>query len=297
MDPRAAAVTIRGEAEVWLRYDVTAEKLDRTSPARRAPIEASVPQVRAVLATLADTPGRLPLAWAASVEAYRFANSKGGNPSPMEKRECELRMRDVTGWVGLLDTLPLPQDAAPHLSVIRSARHALNAQGSAPEAIAQMRDALRSAAVALTPAPDRQTLVQAKAEGLAEAEAIAARGEAEAEAMKKKAEAYKHYGEAAVVDIVAGTLPQVVAEAARPMGQIEQMTVLSTDGASHAVRNVASTVAQGNEMAKALFGVDLAELVQSFTQARAGGNGTDQPAPAAPPPIDAPMRDGGPAGG
>ncbi|HET9609315.1 MAG TPA: SPFH domain-containing protein [Acidimicrobiales bacterium] len=146
----------------------------------------------------------------------------------------------------------------------------------------------------------RTALAEAtKAEGLAEAEAIAARGEAEAEAMKMKAEAYKHYGEAAVVDIVAGTLPRVVAEAARPMGQIGQMTVLSTDGASHAVRNVASTVAQGNEMAKALFGVDLAELVQSFTRARAGGNGTDQPAPAAPPPspIDVPASDGGPTGG
>jgi len=75
--------------------------------------------------------------------------------------------------------------------------------------------------------------------------------------------------------------------------------VLSTDGASHAVRNVASTVAQGNEMVKALFGVDLADLVQSFTQPRAGGNGADQPTPATPPPppIDVPTRDGGPTGG
>jgi hypothetical protein len=52
-------------------------------------------------------------------------------------------------------------------------------------------------------------------------------------------------------------------------------------------------------MVKALFGVDLADLVQSFTQPRAGGNGADQPSPAAPPPppIDVPTRDGGPAGG
>src|SRR5690606_27228329 len=59
----------------------------------------------------------------------------------------------------------------------------------------------------------RTALAEAvKAEGEAEAAAIAARGEAEAEAMRKKAEAYKHYGQAAVVDIVAGTLPKVVAE-------------------------------------------------------------------------------------
>jgi flotillin len=108
-----------------------------------------------------------------------------------------------------------------------------------------------------------------RVEGEAEAAATLARGQAEAEAMRRKAEAYQQYGEAAIVDIVAGTLPQVVAEAARPMGQIDAMTVISTDGASQAVRNVASTVAQGQEMAKALFGVDLATLVQRFA---GGGN-------------------------
>src|SRR5690606_28892600 len=88
----------------------------------------------------------------------------------------------------------------------------------------------------------RTALAEAtKAEGLAEAEAIAGRGEAEADAMRKKAEAYKHYSDAAVVDIIAGTLPQVVAEAAKPMSQIDQMTVVSTDGASQTVRSVAST--------------------------------------------------------
>jgi flotillin len=120
-----------------------------------------------------------------------------------------------------------------------------------------------------------------RAEGLAEGEAIAARGQAEAEAMRRKAEAYAQYNEAAVVDIVAATLPKVVAEAAAPMSQIEQMTVISTDGASQTVRSVASTVAQGNEMLKALFGVDLAELVQAFTPSAASGNGGTPPDPPA----------------
>lgn len=107
-----------------------------------------------------------------------------------------------------------------------------------------------------------------KLEGLAEAEAIAARGEAEATAMSRKAEAYAGYGEAAIIDIVAETLPKVVAEAARPMGQIGQMTVVSTDGASQTVKTVASTVAQGQELAKAMLGVDLGELLQSFVNAK-----------------------------
>jgi flotillin len=103
-----------------------------------------------------------------------------------------------------------------------------------------------------------------KAEGTAEAAAILARGEAEAEAMQKKAAAYKEYGDAAIADIIAETLPKVVAEAAGPMRQIDSMTVISTDGASQTVRSVASTVAQGQELAKSLFGVDLAALVQRF---------------------------------
>jgi len=40
-------------------------------------------------------------------------------------------------------------------------------------------------------------------------------------------------------------------------------------------------VAQGNEMLKALFGVDLAELVQAFTPSAASGNGGTPPDPPA----------------
>jgi flotillin len=134
----------------------------------------------------------------------------------------------------------------------------------------------------------RTALAEAvKAEGMAEAAAIAARGEAEAEAMRKRAEAYKHYGQAAVVDILAGTLPKVVAEAASPMSRIDKMTVISTDGAGQAVRNVASTAAQANEMLKALFGIDLTQLVAGLTGAAGNGDG------GAPPAVEAGATDGG----
>jgi flotillin len=144
----------------------------------------------------------------------------------------------------------------------------------------------------------RTALAQATiAEGDAEAAAISARGRAEAEAMQKKAEAYQHYGDAAVVDIIARTLPQVVAEAAAPMRQIDQMTVIATDGASQTVRSVASTVAQGNELAKTMFGLDLTELVQRFTAP--DGDGDDATAGHAPEPapITTSSTDNGPAQG
>jgi flotillin len=117
--------------------------------------------------------------------------------------------------------------------------------------------------------------------GAAEAGAIQAKGEAEAEAMHKKADAYKQYGDAAVLDIVAETLPKVVAEAARPMSQIGSMTVISTDGASQTVKSVASTVTQGQEIARALFGIDLGELVAGFVDRRGPQDGTETATPKA----------------
>ncbi|WP_421120715.1 SPFH domain-containing protein [Aquihabitans daechungensis] len=136
---------------------------------------------------------------------------------------------------------------------------------------------------------NRTALAEAvKAEGLAEAASVLAKGQAEAEAMEKKAEAYKHYGDAAVLDIVASALPKVVAEAARPMSQIDKVTVISTDGASETVRNVTSTVAQGTELTKALLGVDLGALLQSFVASREGAVPTTAIEPEATAPGDEP---------
>jgi flotillin len=134
--------------------------------------------------------------------------------------------------------------------------------------------------------------------GDAEAGAIQAKGEAEAEAMHKKADAYKQYGDAAILDIVAETLPKVVAEAARPMGQIGSMTVISTDGASQTVKSVASTITQGQEIARALFGIDLGELVASFVDARTNpeATATEAAAPKAVAPKAAAPKAVAPAG-
>lgn len=125
-----------------------------------------------------------------------------------------------------------------------------------------------------------------RAEGDADATAALARGQAEAEAMQRKAEAYAHYGDAAVIDILAQALPRVVAEAARPMGDIDTMTVISTDGASANVRSVASTVAQGQELAKNLLGIDIAELAQRYTAGTTDGHAAEAVPPPPPPPAD-----------
>lgn len=58
--------------------------------------------------------------------------------------------------------------------------------------------------------------------GQAQAEAILARGAAEAEAKQKIADAFKEYGEAAVLSMVMEMLPQLMKEAKTTTGQHRQ---------------------------------------------------------------------------
>ncbi|MCO1657881.1 flotillin family protein [Pseudonocardia humida] len=98
-------------------------------------------------------------------------------------------------------------------------------------------------------------------EGAAEAAALLARGQADAEARRLKAEAFARYGEAAVLDLLVQVLPQVVEAASKPLGEIDKMTVISTDGASSLTKSVATNVAQSLQLGSDLTGVDLAGLL------------------------------------
>ncbi|WP_129264526.1 flotillin family protein [Streptomyces sp. M3] len=101
-------------------------------------------------------------------------------------------------------------------------------------------------------------------EGESEAAAIAAKGAAEAEAMQKKADAFKQYGDAAVLQMLVEVLPQVVAKASEPLSAVDKLTVISTDGASQLSRTVADNVAQGVELLNSTTGVDLAALLRNL---------------------------------
>lgn len=95
----------------------------------------------------------------------------------------------------------------------------------------------------------------ARLRGQAEADIIRARGEAEADAalrlalaeaegMEKKAEAFANYGEAALMEMVVEVLPKIVREAAAPMGNIDNLTVVSSDGASKVVETGTNVITQ-----------------------------------------------------
>jgi hypothetical protein len=141
-----------GEGLVWLRYDMTPDKVARTPTDKRAAVLEARRQVEPILQDMPKAPERLVLAWAATGEALRFARS----PKPTEKDqlEVEARMQDVVGLVGYLETdLAADPKAQPHLAAIREARHRWTRDGFTPDALAFAEERLGAAAVALTPDP------------------------------------------------------------------------------------------------------------------------------------------------
>jgi flotillin len=126
----------------------------------------------------------------------------------------------------------------------------------------------------------RAALAQAlEREGQAEAAAILARGSAEAEARDKNAQAFKEYGEAAILELVVEMLPQLVRAAAEPISAIDKMTVISTDGASNLTKNVANNLEQGLEVGSSLTGIDLRQLLSGLGANRTATEPVSAPKP------------------
>ncbi len=120
----------------------------------------------------------------------------------------------------------------------------------------------------------RAALAEAvKLEGDADASAIVAKGSAEAEAMNKRAQSFKEYNDAAMLQMVVEIMPEVAARIAAPMGSIDQLTVISTDGAGALPKQVTSNMAQLQQLLKDTLGVDIAAMVNQ----RAGGSTAQDP--------------------
>merc|ERR1712055_1124499 len=99
--------------------------------------------------------------------------------------------------------------------------------------------------------------------GEAEAYAIEVKAKAEAEQMAKKADAWKEYKEAALVDMMLKVLPQVAAEVSGPLSQTKKITMVSTGGgpigASKLTGEVLDIMASLPETVKQMTGVDITQ--------------------------------------
>src|SRR5881409_2266691 len=125
----------------------------------------------------------------------------------------------------------------------------------------------RQAAILAAEASARQVQLTGEAEGAA----ILARGQAEARAKELLADAYRKFDEAAILLQTLPLVPPIVREAAAPLGNIDNLTVIDPSGASKLTDTVVRTAAEGSAIAKSLLGVDLAEIMARLASRRNGG--------------------------
>jgi flotillin len=147
------------------------------------------------------------------------------------------------------------------------------------------------------------TAKQTTLEGTAEAGIVLSKGEAEAKALALRAEAYRQFNEAAIIQTVLSMLPDIVRAAAEPMGNIDSLTVLSNDGASDLVKNVSRTVTEASTTVKGLTGIDIPELLNKAlgtepdSPSGGGSGGGGSRPPRSSPPGGGTSQGGGTQGG
>ena len=106
-----------------------------------------------------------------------------------------------------------------------------------------------------------------RAQGEAEAEIIFKKGEAEAKAMNVKAEAFQEYNQAAVVDRLFTSLPDIVKAIATPLSNVGKITIVSTGNGDAAgihklTGDVTKIAAQVPALFEALSGMQMSDLLQ-----------------------------------
>jgi len=112
-----------------------------------------------------------------------------------------------------------------------------------------------------------------KARGLAEAAVIEAQGIAQAEAMQKKAESFKLYNEAAVIEMIVRVLPEVAGKISEPLSKTEKIVIINSGngpggGASKLTGDITQIIAQLPPVLESLTGVKFEKLLEQVPAIR-----------------------------
>ncbi|WP_226925086.1 flotillin family protein [Georgenia thermotolerans] len=156
-----------------------------------------------------------------------------------------------------------PADAAAYAAA-KEAEGARDARKAETEAEAFKRTTMAEAELAAQANEARAITA------LGEARAAAARAEglATAEATRAQAEALAQQGSAVIMQQLVGLLPEITRAAAEPVGQIDNLTVVGTDGAGAVTKIAGQVLGEGQHVIGALTGLNLASLL-----AGVAGNG------------------------
>lgn len=109
--------------------------------------------------------------------------------------------------------------------------------------------------------------------GLAEAEAIKAKGLAEAEAIMKKAEAQKQMGEASVIEMIMAALPEIAANVAAPLSNVDKITMYGEGNSAKLIQDIVNGTTQVSEGILQGMGIDMKALISGAMGAKLLGSG------------------------
>src|SRR6516164_1199746 len=112
-----------------------------------------------------------------------------------------------------------------------------------------------------------------KARGLAEAAIIEAQGKATAEAMRMKADSFKQYNEAAVVEMIIRVLPEVAGKVSEPLAKTDKIVIINSGngaggGASKLTGDVTQIMAQIPPVIESLTGIKFEKLLEQVPALR-----------------------------
>ena len=100
-----------------------------------------------------------------------------------------------------------------------------------------------------------------RAKALAEAEGIRAKALAEAEGIDKKAEAMRKYGEAAIIEMIVGALPEIAKNVAEPLSKVDRITMYGEGNSTKLIGDIVNGTSQITEGMTQGLGLDLRALL------------------------------------
>lgn len=208
-------------------------------------------------------------------ELQQIANSK-----ILAERNAELAQKEaIVVEEKLVATVKKPADAEKY-------RIEVEAEGNRIRAIKEAQARAESKRIeAEAEAEGNRIKAQAEAEGikakgLAEAETIRAMGFAEAETRDRLADAMKKYGDAAVVEMVVGKLPEIMSAVSKPMEQIDKITIIDSGSGEFAApsklsKMVTDVSVNGLGLLKEITGIDLVTVMQNLANSTEPNNKDD----------------------
>jgi flotillin len=121
-----------------------------------------------------------------------------------------------------------------------------------------------------------------KARGLAEAAVIEAQGKATGEAMRVKAESFKQYNEAAVIEMIVRVLPEIAGKISEPLAKTEKIVIINSGngpggGASKLTGDITQIIGQLPPVLESLTGVKFEKLLEQVPAIRRAMGKDDAP--------------------